>query len=68
MKLRKKIVTNISFYFWSGWLLNHIDIVTLLELVIERKTKKKIKGRERDRENEEKITDIDIDLLVVTEM
>ena len=23
VKLRKKIVTDISFYFWSVWLLNH---------------------------------------------
>ena len=32
-----------------------IDIVTLLELEIERKIKKKIEGRKRDRENEEKL-------------
>ena len=46
----------------------HINIVTLLELEIERKTKKKIEGRKWDRENEEKIIDIDTDLLVVTMM
>ena len=40
----------------------HIDIVTLFELEIKRKTKKKIEGRKWDRENEEKITDIDTNL------
>ena len=45
----------------------HIDIVTLLELKIE-KLRKKIDGRNKDRKNEEKITDMDIDLLVITVM
>ena len=40
----------------------HIDIVSLLELEIERKTKKKIEGRKQDRENEEKITNINTNL------
>ena len=35
---------------------------------MERKTKKKIGGRKRDRENEEKITNIDIDLLVISDV
>ena len=40
----------------------HIDIVTLFELDIKRKTKKTIEGRKWDRENEEKITNIDTNL------
>ena len=40
----------------------HIDIVTLFELEIKRKTKKKIEGRNWDKENEEKITDIGTNL------
>ena len=35
---------------------------------MERKTKKKIGGKKRDRENEEKITNIDIDLLVISDV
>ena len=35
---------------------------------MERKTKKKIGGKKRDRENEGKITNIDIDLLVISDV
>ena len=35
---------------------------------MERKTKKKIGGKKLDRENEEKITNIDIDLLVISDV
>ena len=40
----------------------HIDIVTLFELEIKRKTKKKIEGRKWEGENEEKFTNIDTNL------
>ena len=46
----------------------HIDIVSLFELEIKRKTKKKIERRNWDKENEEKITNIDIDLLVISDV
>ena len=35
---------------------------------LKKNLEKKIDGRNRDRKNEEKITDIDIDLLVITVM
>ena len=62
------MVTNISFCFWSGWLLNHTHKHSHSLGIGDRKTKKKIEGRKWDRENGEKITDIDTDLLVVTMM
>ena len=81
MKLRKKIVIDISFCFWSVWLFNHthghslrIGASTKKLLGLgnlwstyqpTRLDRKKTWKGERERENEEKITDTDKNRFVV---